>query len=102
MTLRTNQIYRDYDDNGNPLLSITYDWDDALTPAQVTAVHVTNDDTRPRTIKVTSTFNAKVYSFVIQPGAQIDQAVPNNVQNRLQVSIHVPSGKLDGLDWNIS
>ena len=102
MTLRTNQLYRDYDSNGVPLLTITYDWDDALTPAQVTAVHVTNDDSRARTIKVTSTFNSKVYSFTIQPGAQIDQAVPSNVQNRLQVEVRVPSGKIDGLDWNIS
>lgn len=102
MAVRTNQLYRDYDANGVPLLTITYDWDDALTPAQVTAVHVTNDDTRARTIKVTSTFNSKVYSFTIQPGAQIDQAVPSNVQNRLQVEVRVPSGKIDGLDWNIS
>jgi len=101
MTLRTNQLYKDFDNNGVPLLTITYDWDDALTPAQVTAVHVTNADTRPRNIQVTSTFNAKVYSFTIQPGAQIDQAVPNSVQNRLRVQV-LASGKLDGLDWNIS
>lgn len=101
MTLRTNQLYRDYNVEGVALLTITYDWEDGLNPPQVTTVHVTNDDTRARNIKVTSTFNGKVYNFVIQSGAQIDQAVPNNVQNRLRVEV-LASGKLDGLDWNIS
>jgi hypothetical protein len=102
MTVRTNQLYRDYDSNGVPLLTITYDWDDALTPPQVATVHVTNSDSRPRNIQVTSTFNGKVYSFIVQPGAQINQAVPNNVQNRLQVEVLLPSGKINGLDWLIS
>ena len=102
MTIRTNPIYHDYDNNGNPLLSITYDWDDAASPPQVTALHITNNDTRARNIQVTSTFNGKVKSFVVQPGVQIDQSVPGNAANRLQVEILLPSGKSDGLDWNIS
>lgn len=102
MTILTKQIYRDYDANQLPALTITYDWNDATNPPQVTALHVTNDDVRPRNIQVTSTFKGKVYSFVVQPGVQIDQSITSGAQNRLRVEVLVPSGKLDGLEWQIS
>lgn len=101
MTVQTKAIYQDYDSDGNPLLGISFDWDDAAVPLQVTMVHVLNNDTRVRHVQVTSTFNGKVYAFDIQPGAQIDQAVPPNIQNRLQVAV-LPNGRIDGLDMLIT
>lgn len=100
MAIKTINLYTDYDGEGNSKLSIRLDYDDALNPPLLTTIHVVNNDIIPRVVNATSTFNGKHYSFIVPVGAVIDQNIPANLQNRLELEI-TPSGKLNGVEWDI-
>ena len=82
-------------DGGAFTVDYTYD----NVTLRILSVKVVNLSAASYYVSAKSTATEKLYSFVIPPGT-IEQAIPQTVANRLQLSVR-PSGRLDGVEWSI-
>lgn len=79
-------------------LRVSVEYDDQTL--QILNIIANNTGIIEHTVTATATSNGRSYSRVIPVQTEITQAIPQNLQNRLQVTIR-PSGRLDGVEWNI-
>lgn len=84
-----------YQDGG--ALVVNLDYDD--TTLRILSIHVENNSAQDYIVSATATATGRNYTLTIPPGI-IDQPVPQNTVDRLQLSV-TPSGKLDGVQWSI-
>ena len=78
--------------------TVSFEYDDQTL--RILTIRVVNNTQRNFVVSATATNTGRNYTLVIQPGV-IDQPVPQQVVNRLQLSI-TGGGKLDGVDWRIA
>lgn len=74
----------------------SYDYDDVTLRVQT--IRAVNTGTRDYTISATVTANGITYAVTVQPGATIEQPVPQGVANRLQLTLD-SAGRLRGATW---
>lgn len=91
-TITRNLLYQD-----GGALTVDYSYDDVTL--RILSVKVVNLSAASYYVNARATATGKQYSFVIPPGT-IEQAIPQTVANRLQLSVR-PSGRLDGVEWSI-
>jgi len=85
--------------NSGDGLDINYDYDDVTL--QIQTIHIDNASGRSWQVQATDTASQKTYNATIPKNANIDQPIAQTLANRLKLTI-TPSGKLDGVEWQIS
>lgn len=84
--------------NSGDGLDINYDYDDITF--QILTIHVNNNSGRSWQVAAMDTATQKTYTATIPKNANVDQPIPQTLANRLKLTI-TPSGKLDGVEWQI-
>ena len=78
---------------------LSFDYDDA-TGVISTVRGVNSSPDRSYTVTATALANGRSYTVPVPPETTIEQAVPQAVQARLQIS--VVNGFLRGVNWSVS
>lgn len=90
-------MYREIARVDNGALIVGFDYDDI--DLNILRVMVNNSSAGNYYIKATATATGREYRFTIPPGV-IEQDVPQQVATRLHLTV-TPSGKLDGVEWEV-
>lgn len=77
----------------------SFDYDD--TTMQITTIRVANTGARTYTIEALATATGRQYTVPVPPGTNIDQSVPQDVVNRLAITVDA-KGNLRGVRWSAS
>lgn len=78
----------------------SYDYDDVTL--RVLAIRAENKaPSRGYTIRAVTSINDRTYATTLRPSEALDQSIPQNVANRLQLSVN-ERGQLVGVTWSVA